>query len=361
MKTLIEELRVKQVDMYIECEQKFLRGFKIFEKIVADRMLTTTNLRQDSLSKETIGITDKMKKLMASKTDLSGTEVAEWNKKLGISSPSSKNSKWHDFDDDDDDDNLTDDIAAGRLKKMFQKLLKKQPDIVDKNDMEFFGKYRSALQTDFKRRKIEQLLKDVDTIDKKKYRIPKQDSDKVLDELANIILNQEGKINKSLDKFKQSIEDIRQQSKEDAFKKRIRVIQRKEYGNISDSTSKSDTESESDSGSDSESDSESDEEMKHRKNKNEQALKQYLKYRTTENKVKDHKKQAEKDAYRSRKEQEDYQKRKQDEEFQQRKRDEEFQRRKKDEEFQQRKMDEEYKLHKNKEGQRLTTVDRIRI
>ena len=51
---------VKQVDMYVECERKFNKGFKFFEKIVADRMLNTTNQRQEKLSQESTALTSKM-------------------------------------------------------------------------------------------------------------------------------------------------------------------------------------------------------------------------------------------------------------------------------------------------------------
>ena len=67
-------------------------------------------------------------------------------------------SKWNSSDDEDSDDELTDDIAGAQLKIMLKKILKKNPDIVDKQDMDFFGKYRPALQKQYKRNKIESLF-----------------------------------------------------------------------------------------------------------------------------------------------------------------------------------------------------------
>ena len=114
--------------MYVECEKKFHKGFKLFEKIVADRMLKTTNLRQDNLSKESTALTSKMRTMLTNNPDLSETEVGEWNKKLGIatSKPKSKSkSKWYNSDDEESDDELTDDIAGAQLKVMLKKILKK--------------------------------------------------------------------------------------------------------------------------------------------------------------------------------------------------------------------------------------------
>ena len=53
---------------------------------------------------------------------------------------------------------------------MLKNVLKKNPDIVNNSDIEFFGKYRPALQNHYKRQQIEKLLKDVDDIDKNRYR-----------------------------------------------------------------------------------------------------------------------------------------------------------------------------------------------
>ena len=257
LKNLIAELRVKQVDMYVECEKKFYKGFKLFEKIVADRMLKTTNQRQDNLSKESTVLTSKMRTMLTNNPDLSETEVGEWNKKLGIatSKPKSKSkSKWYNSDDEESDDELTDDIAGAQLKLMLKKILKKNPDIVDKQDMEFFGKYRPALQKQYKRNKIESLLKDVDDIDKDRYRkMNSKDTDKVLEELSSIILEKEDKIKHDLSKFKGTVQSIRQKQNEDKLRRQIKSLQNSSVKNtLLDSDTDSDTESDTDSDSDNE-------------------------------------------------------------------------------------------------------------
>lgn len=335
LKEIISRLRVKQVDMYIECEQKFFKGFKIFEKIVANRMLTTTNLRQENLSKESSAITDKMKKMMSSEKTVTDTDVAEINKKLGISN----------VVDDDDDDDLTDDIAAGHLKGMLKKILKKNPDMVNSSDIDFFGKYRPALQNEYKRKHIERLLRDVEDIDKDKYRIRKKDTDKVLDELAEIILSKESKIKHSLDKFKSSVQTIREQSKEDAFRKRIRELQKKEFDRKDRMGLGSDTESESESETESESESESatlkailtkekDHERRRRKELIQEELDKYRTYKTTDDKYKMYVKEKQaQEAYEKRKADEEYKKRKAEEEYKQRRAEEEYNKRKEREDY----------------------------
>lgn len=337
LKEIISRLRVKQVDMYIECEQRFFKGFKVFEKIVANRMLTTTNLRQENLSKESSAITDKMKKMMSSEKTVTDTDVAELNKKLGLSN----------VVDDDDDDDLTDDIAAGHLKGMLKKILKKNPDMVNSSDIDFFGKYRPALQNEYKRKHIERLLRDVEDIDKDKYRIRKKDTDKVLDELADIILRKESKIKHSLDKFKSSVQTIRERSKEDAFRKKIRELQKKEFARKGKSGIGSDTESDSDSDSDSESDSDpesatlkailtkdNDRERRRRKQLMQEELDKYRKYKTTDDKYKMYVKEKEaQEAYEKRKAEEEYKKRKAEEEYKQRRAEEEYKKRKEREDY----------------------------
>ena len=213
--------------MYVECEKKFSKGFKFFEKIVADRMLSTTNQRQDKLSQESTALTSKMQKMLSSATDLSETEVGEWNKKLGLAtskpSKTTSKSKWYSSDDEDSDDELTDDIAAAQLKKLLKNVLKNNPDIVDKSDIEFFGKYRPALQNHYKRRQIEGLLKNVDDIDKERYsKFDDKDTSNVLDELTKIIVEKEDKIKHDLSKFKGTVQTIRQQGNEDKLRKRVK-------------------------------------------------------------------------------------------------------------------------------------------
>ena len=46
LKQLIDELRVKQVDMYVECEKKFYKGFKLFEKIILCYYEKNENIKQ---------------------------------------------------------------------------------------------------------------------------------------------------------------------------------------------------------------------------------------------------------------------------------------------------------------------------
>ena len=261
LKNLIAELRVKQVDMYVECEKKFSKGFKFFEKIVADRMLTTTNQRQEKLSQESNALTSKMQNMLTSATDLSETEVGEWNKKLGLATSkptkTKTKSKWYSSDDEDSDDELTDEIAAAQLKKMLKNVLKNNPDIVKKSDIEFFSKYKPALQNHYKRRQIEKLLKDVDDIDKERYRkFDEKDTSKVLDELTNIILEKEDKIKHDLSKFKGTVQSIRQQENESKLRKRIKELH----------TTKRNTDIDTDSDSDSDSDREKLKQLqKHRK------------------------------------------------------------------------------------------------
>jgi hypothetical protein len=336
LKEIISRLRIKQVDMYIECEQKFFKGFKVFEKIVANRMLSTTNLRQENLSKESSAITDKMKKMMSSEKTVTDTDVAELNKKLGISNV---------VEEEDDDDGLTDDIAGDHLKGMLKKILKKNPDIVDSSDMDFFGKYRPALQNEYKRKHIERLLRDVHDIDKDKYRIHKKDTDKVLDELADIILKKESKIKHNLDKFKSSVQTIRDQSKEDDFRKRIRELQKKEFDRKYRSDIGSDTDSESDSDSDSDSEMLKDiltkekESERLRKEDFQDKLKKYRTYKTTDEKYKEYIKEKEaQDAYEKRKADEEYKRRKAEEEYKQRRAEEEYRKRKEQEEYERYRM-----------------------
>ena len=49
---LIATLRNDQMNMYIECEEKFLKGFKIFEQIVSSRVMLTAEGITNSLSEE---------------------------------------------------------------------------------------------------------------------------------------------------------------------------------------------------------------------------------------------------------------------------------------------------------------------
>jgi hypothetical protein len=257
LKEIIARLRTKQVDMYIECEQKFYKGFKIFEKIVADRMVTTTNLRQESLSKESTAITHRMKEIIASDKNISESDVEELNKKLGIVSGSKQYKKDETEDDSDsDDDTLTDDIAASHLKGMFKKILKKHPDLISNKEVDEFGKYRGAFKHNYQQRLYKKFFRDVEKMDKYKQ-MDTKDTDKVLDSFVDIITQREGKINKNLSKFKDIMKEIRADAAKDALHKKwrhhIRNKQDETFGNNKDPLG-SDTESDSDSDTDSDTD-----------------------------------------------------------------------------------------------------------
>ena len=52
LNTLLASLRNDQLDMYLDCEEKFLKGFKIFEQIVSARLIKTAQMRSKSLSEQ---------------------------------------------------------------------------------------------------------------------------------------------------------------------------------------------------------------------------------------------------------------------------------------------------------------------